>query len=107
MSGVVQESRAQKRIAFSWFCARFAHTCAKAIKNRPLRDGLNTSWGLASDRIGETGFEPAASCSQSKRATKLRHSPIAATSGGFPEIIGTDGVSAVATGFEDLNRLSQ
>ena len=25
--------------------------------------------------IGETGFEPAASCSQSKRATKLRHSP--------------------------------
>ena len=44
-------------------------------KNRPLRDGLNTSWGLVSDRIGETGFEPAASCSQSKRATKLRHSP--------------------------------
>ena len=34
-------------------------------KNRPLRDGLNTSWGLVFDRIGETGFEPAASCSQS------------------------------------------
>ena len=33
-------------------------------KNRPLRDGLNTSWGLVFDRIGETGFEPAASCSQ-------------------------------------------
>lgn len=31
------------------------------------------SWGLIG--IGETGFEPAASCSQSKRATKLRHSP--------------------------------
>ena len=36
------------------------------IKNRPLRDDLNTSWGLVSDRIGETGFEPAASCSQSR-----------------------------------------
>ena len=36
-------------------------------KNRPLRDGLNTSWGLVFDRIGETGFEPAASCSKSER----------------------------------------
>ena len=45
--------------------------------------------------------------SQSKRATKLRHSPIAATCGGFPEIIGTDGVLAVATGFELLTGLSQ
>jgi hypothetical protein len=25
--------------------------------------------------VGETGFEPATSCSQSKRATRLRHSP--------------------------------
>jgi hypothetical protein len=25
--------------------------------------------------VGETGFEPATSCSQSKRATGLRHSP--------------------------------
>ena len=36
-------------------------------KTAPLRDGLNTSWGLVFDRIGETGFEPAASCSQSKQ----------------------------------------
>ena len=35
-------------------------------KNRPSRDGLNTSWAQVSDRIGETGFEPAASCSQSR-----------------------------------------
>ena len=27
--------------------------------------------------VGETGFEPATSCSQSKRATGLRHSPSA------------------------------
>ena len=86
------------------FCARSA---PKAIKNRPLRSGGDVSWGLTFDRIGETGFEPAASCSQSKRATKLRHSPTQPLSGGFPEIIGTDGVSAVATGFELLTGLSQ
>ena len=96
-----------KRIAFSWFYARFAHACAKAIKNRPLRSGRDISWGLTFSRIGETGFEPAASCSQSKRATKLRHSPKQPQSGGFPEIIGTDGVSVVATGFEALTGLSQ
>ena len=83
------------------------HTRAQATKSRPLRDGLNTSWGPVSDRIGETGFEPAASCSQSKRATKLRHSPIATTCGGFIQIIGTDGVLAIATGFERLTGLSQ
>ena len=44
-------------------------------KKPPLAGRFNTSWGLVFDRIGETGFEPAASCSQSKRATKLRHSP--------------------------------
>ena len=27
------------------------------------------------DLVGETGFEPATSCSQSRRATRLRHSP--------------------------------
>ena len=65
----------KKRIAVSWFYARFAHTCAEVIENRPLRSGKDVSWGLTFLRIGETGFEPAASCSQSKRATKLRHSP--------------------------------
>ena len=44
-------------------------------KKAALADGSESSWELAFDRIGETGFEPAASCSQSKRATKLRHSP--------------------------------
>ena len=33
---------------------------------RPLRDG----------RVGVTGFEPATSCSQSRRATKLRYTPL-------------------------------
>ena len=55
--------------------SQICHNLTSEQKNRPLRDGLNTSWGLVFDRIGETGFEPAASCSQSKRATKLRHSP--------------------------------
>ena len=26
--------------------------------------------------VGEAGFEPAASCSQSRHAAKLRHSPV-------------------------------
>ena len=30
-------------------------------------------------RVGVTGFEPATSCSQSRRATKLRHTPMIAT----------------------------
>ncbi len=30
----------------------------------------------AMHRVGEGGFEPPASCSQSRRATKLRHSPV-------------------------------
>ena len=54
----------------------------RTTKNRPLRSGEDVSWGLTFYRIGETGFEPAASCSQSKRATKLRHSPT------HPEISG-------------------
>ena len=53
------------------FCAHLS----ESKKNRPLRSGGDVSWGLTFSRIGETGFEPAASCSQSKRATKLRHSP--------------------------------
>ena len=38
------------------------------------RPGLGPRPGLAST-VGLAGFEPAASCSQSTRATKLRHSP--------------------------------
>ena len=39
------------------------------MQNRPP-DGF-----VQSKLVGETGFEPATSCSQSKRATGLRHSP--------------------------------
>lgn len=44
-------------------------------KSRPFRAAALPVgiWRLLA--VGETGFEPAASCSQSKRATKLRHSP--------------------------------
>ncbi len=58
-------------------------------KKAALADGSESSWELAFDRIGETGFEPAASCSQSKRATKLRHSP-------NTEIIVLNGLRALA-----------
>ena len=52
-------------------------SCQKHEKNPvPFGTGLaRASWGFAQIAVGETGFEPAASCSQSKRATKLRHSP--------------------------------
>ena len=51
--------------------------CAKGMKKTgAFGTGLaHASWGFAEMSVGETGFEPAASCSQSKRATKLRHSP--------------------------------
>ena len=52
--------------------------CSRASSHKkkpPDSGGCTASWDLASRGIGETGFEPAASCSQSKRATKLRHSP--------------------------------
>ena len=81
-------SRAKPAEAVGIFGAALAQVLAGS-KNRPLRDGLNTSWGLVFDRIGETGFEPAASCSQSKRATKLRHSP-------NTEIIVLNGLPALA-----------
>lgn len=38
---------------------------------------LKTEFGRGlSEKIGMTGFEPAASCSQSRRATKLRYIPM-------------------------------
>ena len=51
--------------------------CAKGMKKTgAFGTGLaHASWGFAEMSVGETGFEPAASCSQSKRATKLRRSP--------------------------------
>ena len=33
------------------------------------------------DMVGTTGFEPATSCSQSRRATKLRYSPMCPAQG--------------------------
>ena len=49
-------------------CTEFVQTCWQSIKNRPLRSGRDVSWGLTFSGIGETGFEPAASCSQSDSA---------------------------------------
>ena len=49
---------------------RFTYAQPKAglsKKNRPLRGGKDVGWGLTFCRIGETGFAPVASCSQSKR----------------------------------------
>ena len=60
---------------------------AKAVKQSyGAGDGNRTrvisleGWGSTielrpQDMVGTTGFEPATSCSQSRRATKLRHVP--------------------------------
>ena len=39
------------------------------------RSGDVPIWPDIEAMVGETGFEPATSCSQSRRATGLRHSP--------------------------------
>ena len=39
------------------------------------RDPIEPGPAGLRDLVGEAGFEPAASCSQSTRAAKLRHSP--------------------------------
>ena len=39
--------------------------------NNRMQSAISLAWGM----VGEIGFEPTASCSQSRRATKLRHSP--------------------------------
>ena len=61
MSGVVQEGRAQKRIAVSWFYARFAHACVKAIKKPPLAERQRCQLGTdffthRGDRIRTCGI---------------------------------------------------
>ena len=38
-------------------------------------EGWGSTIELRPHMVGTTGFEPAASCSQSRRATKLRHVP--------------------------------
>ena len=53
----------------------FAHTARKALKKPPWVGGSDVSAGLTCFAIGVTGFEPATSCSQSRRATKLRYTP--------------------------------
>ncbi len=47
------------RVVLRTFCAQLP---AVNKKNRPLRSGGDVSWGLTLMGIGETGFEPAASC---------------------------------------------
>ena len=57
---------------------RSAWPSASVKTRRPLPVTGSEQFGnrSAMDRIGATGFEPATSCSQSKRATKLRYAPI-------------------------------
>src|SRR4051794_27215541 len=54
--------------------AEGARTCNTAGGARS-DDLSESSWPSASGLIGAAGFEPATSCSQSRRATRLRHAP--------------------------------
>ena len=56
-------------------CTPFAPTTLQAIKKPPWVGGSDVSAGLTGFAVGVTGFEPATSCSQSRRATKLRYTP--------------------------------
>jgi hypothetical protein len=51
--------------------------------------------------VGATGFEPATSCSQSRRATRLRHAPMARlshTGRGAPDYVRlSGGTTAIST----------
>src|SRR3712207_4262307 len=48
-----------------------------AIKINGLAGALRGASGQAVHYVGVTGFEPATSSSRTKRATKLRHTPMA------------------------------
>ena len=58
-------------------CARLTHVCRTpgTEEKRKPRNRLNSVAFV----VGLTGFEPATSCSQSRRATKLRYSPMCQT----------------------------
>ena len=64
-----------KPVPYLPLCAHFAHTTLQAIKKPPWGGGSDVSDGLTCFAVGVTGFEPATSCSQSRRATKLRYTP--------------------------------
>jgi hypothetical protein len=55
------------------------HVACYQLKNTRTRAFASpgVSYLLRDHTVGLTGFEPAASSSRTKRATKLRHSPIA------------------------------
>ena len=65
-----------KPVPHSMLCTHFAHTTLQAIKKPPWVGGSDVSAGLTCFAVGVTGFEPATSCSQSRRATKLRYTPL-------------------------------
>ena len=50
---------------------------AKVMSPRHKQKTLQNKGFPASNQLGATGFEPATSCSQSRRATGLRHAPCA------------------------------
>src|SRR5699024_6844319 len=49
-----------------------------------LRLGRTSELALLSTWVGVAGFEPTASSSRTKRATKLRHTPVRATGLAYP-----------------------
>lgn len=57
-------------------CTTSAWPCFFRIRRTAVTYSPPAERGMAGLRVGLTGFEPATPCSQSTRATKLRHNPI-------------------------------
>ena len=53
-----------------------SHSLQDANKKPPWEGGEEHSHGLRCLEVGVEGFDPPASCSQSRRATKLRYTPM-------------------------------
>jgi hypothetical protein len=65
--GVLRSPASRRGLDLATYC------CTRPRQTTVQIGTLALTWG---NRVGLTGFEPAASSSRTKRATKLRHSPI-------------------------------